>query len=169
MVLIREILSLFEKVTGLTANYAKSQGFPIHCTCYHIFSVRDTLRCKIADFPCTSLVVSLSICKLPKAAVQLLVNKVARRLPPWKGRLLNRNDHLILAKSTLAAIPVHISMAISVAPWATKAIKTLIRGFLWCGSEVASGDRCAVAWINVSCPTNLGAWTSQIYTSWDWP
>jgi hypothetical protein len=59
---------------------------------------------------------------------------------------------LVLAKSTLSAILVHISMAISI-----KAINTLIRGFLWCDTKVASGGRCLVAWVNVACPTRFGS------------
>jgi hypothetical protein len=43
--------------------------------------------------------------------MQLVINKVTKRLPPWKGRMLNMSGHLILARSTLCAIPVHISMA----------------------------------------------------------
>jgi hypothetical protein len=74
-----------------------------------------------------------------------------------QGRLLSRGGHLVLVKSTLSAIPVHISMAISIAPWATKAVETLIRGFLWCGTEVANGGRCLVAWVNVVCPTCFGS------------
>jgi hypothetical protein len=81
------------------------------------------LSCSIAEFPCTYLGVPLSIKRIPKAAFQPLVDKVARS-PPWQGRLLNRVGCLVLAKSTLSTIPVHISMAISVAPWAIKAVET---------------------------------------------
>jgi hypothetical protein len=48
---------------------------------------------------------------------------------------------------------VHISMATAIAPWALKAIEMLIRGFLWCGTEVEYGGRCLVSQVNVSCPT----------------
>jgi hypothetical protein len=70
--------------------------------------------------------------------MQSLVNKVANRIPAWKGRLLNRSGQLVLVQSTLSATSVHISMALKVTPWAVKTITTLIRGFLWCGTEVAS-------------------------------
>jgi hypothetical protein len=105
---------------------------------------------------CTYLGVPLSIKRIPKAALKPLVDKVARRLPPWQGRLLNHVGRLVLAKSTLSAISMHISMEISVVPWAIKAVETLIRGFLWCGTKVASGGCCLVAWVNVTCPTHFG-------------
>jgi hypothetical protein len=49
-------------------------------------------------------------------AMQPLVDKVANRIPTWKVRLLNRSGGLFLVQSTLCAIPVHISMALKVAP-----------------------------------------------------
>jgi hypothetical protein len=84
--------------------------------------------------------------------MQLLVDKVANWILAWKGRLLNRSGRLVLVQSTICAILVHISMALKVAPWAVKTITTLIRGFLWSGSEVASGGKCTVAWVNTCCP-----------------
>jgi hypothetical protein len=48
-------------------------------------------------------------------------------------------------------------MAISIAPWAIKVVEMLIRGFHWCGTEVANGGRCLVAWVNVACPTHFGS------------
>jgi hypothetical protein len=48
-------------------------------------------------------------------------------------------------------------MAIAITPWAIKVVKMLIRGFHWCGTEVANGGRCLVAWVNVACPTHFGS------------
>jgi hypothetical protein len=66
--------------------------------------------------------------------------------------MLYRNDCLILARSTLYTIPVHISMATWIAPMAIQAIEKLICGFLWCGSEVAMWGKCVVTWLNAACP-----------------
>jgi hypothetical protein len=118
--------------------------------------ISELLGCVVASFPCTYLGVPLSPGILPRAAMQPLVDKVANWIPAWKGRLLNRSSRLVLVQSTLCAILVHISMALKVAPWAVKTITTLIRGFLWSGSEVASGGKCVVAWVNSCCPKELG-------------
>jgi hypothetical protein len=71
--------------------------------------------------------------------------------------MLNSSGRLILAWSTLCAIPVHISMATKIAPWAILAIEKLVQGFLWCGFEVAVGGKCAVAWVNAACPVKYGS------------
>lgn len=59
----------------------------------------------------------------------------------------------MLVKSTLCAIPFHISLAINVPLGVLETIETMIRGFLCCSSESASGRKCAIAWVNVACPT----------------
>jgi hypothetical protein len=96
-------------------------------------------NCECADLPCTYLGVLLSPWCLPKSAVQQVVDKVTRRLPPWKGRMLNRSGRLVLSRSMFCAIPVHISTTTRITPWAIQAIEKLVCGFLWCGSEVAVG------------------------------
>jgi hypothetical protein len=60
--------------------------------------------------------------------MQPVVDKVAKRLPPWKGRMLNRSGCLVLARSTLCAILVHIFMATKITPWAIHAIEKLVLG-----------------------------------------
>jgi hypothetical protein len=152
LLLIKAILDLFFRATDLVANFVKSQAFPICCDERHTDMITELLDCAFASFTCTYLGVPLSSGRLPRAAMQPLVDKVANRIPAWKGRLLNRSGRVVLVQSTLCAIPVHISMALKVAPCAVKTITTLIRGFLWSRSEVTSGGKCAVAWVNMCCP-----------------
>jgi hypothetical protein len=156
LLLIRSILVLFFRATALVANFVKSQAFPIRCDTRHTDLISELLGCAVASFPCTYLGVPLSPGRLPRAAMHTLVDKVANRIPSWKGRLLNRRDRLVLVQSTLCTIPVHISMALKVASWAVKTITTLIQGFLWSGTEVVSGRKCAVAWVNTCYPKELG-------------
>jgi hypothetical protein len=126
LILIKAILDLFFRATGLVANFVKSQAFPIRCDERHTDMIAELLGCAVVSFPCTYLGVPLSLGRLPRAAMQPLVDKVANRIPAWKGRLLNRSGRLVLVQSTLCAIPVHISMALKVVPWAVKTITTLI-------------------------------------------
>lgn len=118
---------------------------PINYSEEHVLLIREVMQCQILDFLCAYLGLPLSIRKLPKASLQPLIDKIAKCPLAWKGRLLNRSGHLTLTKSTLRAIPVHISMAIAVSPWAIKVIETLLREFLWCGTDVSSGGKYVVA------------------------
>lgn len=81
---------------------------------------------------------------------------VADRLPTWKSGLLNKAGRVALAKSTLAAIPIHLSIAIGLPRWAVSIIEKLMKGFVWQGTATASQGQCTVAWDKVCRPTDMG-------------
>ena len=85
-----------------------------------------------------------------------MIDKVAARIPGWKGNLLNEADRTALVKATLSAIPVHTSIAMCLSPWALNTIDKLRRAFLWTGSNAVAGGRCKVAWSRVCMPKHLG-------------
>lgn len=95
----------------------------------------------MTDFPIKYLGVPLSVKKLPKASLQPLVDKVADRLPVWKGRLMNRSGRLALIKSTLSAILVHIPINLKLDPWVLKALVKIMKAFLWSGTDVVSNGK----------------------------
>lgn len=77
--------------------------------------------------------------KLQKAAIQPLVDSMGNRLPTWKSVLLNRAGHVALTKSTLAAIPIYLSIALGLPAWAIKAMEKLMKVFIWRGTYAVSG------------------------------
>jgi hypothetical protein len=81
---VKGVLTLFEGASGLAANLSKSHIYPINCSDEQISFVRSILSCSIVEFPYTYLGVPLSINRIPKVALQPLVDKVMRRLPPSK-------------------------------------------------------------------------------------
>lgn len=98
----------------------------------------------------------LSIHKLPKAAIQPLVDKLGDRLPTWKSGLLNRSGRVALTKSTLSAIPVYLSIALGLPAWAIKAMEKLMKAFVWQETTAVTGGQCVVAWKKVCRPTSMG-------------
>jgi hypothetical protein len=63
---------------------------------------------------------------------------------------------MVLAKTTLSAIPVHMSIALCLSLWALDQIDKQRRAFIWCGEQTVSGGRCKVAWKMVCKPRQLG-------------
>jgi hypothetical protein len=59
-------------------------------------------------------------------------------------------------KSTLSAIPVHMSIVVCLSSWAIEAIDLRRRAFLWTGSDAVAAGRCRVAWQVVCQPRDLG-------------
>lgn len=86
LTLIREILTLFYRVTGLATNLSKSKTFPIRCSVDHLGLITGILHWG------TALPVAYA-----QISMQPVVDKVTKCLPPWKGRMLNKSGHLILA------------------------------------------------------------------------
>jgi hypothetical protein len=112
-----------------------------------------TVPCQLVHFPCTYLGIPLSVHALKKTDLQPLVDTVAERLPTWRGRLMSRACRTTLTKVTLPAVPIHICIAVKVALWTLWAIDRIRRGFIWTGSDSATGGKCMVAWSKVTRPT----------------
>jgi len=88
--------------------------------------------------------------------IQLLVDKVAKRLPAWKGKFLNRAGRLTVLNMVLSSIPTYFLTAFQPQKWMIKQIDKLRRGFLWKGTEQANGGHCLVQWKKVQRPKKLG-------------
>ncbi|WVZ65092.1 hypothetical protein U9M48_014513 [Paspalum notatum var. saurae] len=83
---------------------------------------------------------------------------------------------MVLVKSTLSAIPVHISIASCLSAWGIKAIDRLRRSFLWSGSDCVGHGQSKVAWLSLCRPveygglgiTNLSLFGLALRVRWCW-
>jgi hypothetical protein len=88
------ILHWFGMASGLVVNYAKSVAIPIRCSQDIIDRIAPALPCLIGQFSCRYLGLPLSLSKPTRAEVQPLIDKLARKLPFWKARLLTREGRI---------------------------------------------------------------------------
>jgi hypothetical protein len=86
--LTRDLFDLFGDASGLRTNFAKSSATLIRCESLDVDPIVLALPCGTAQFPCTYLGLPLSPTRLPRAWLQPYVDKLANRLPTWKGALL---------------------------------------------------------------------------------
>jgi len=114
------ILSVFGNASGLLVNVAKSACFPIRCEDLDLPHTLQFFNCPIKSFPCAYLGLPLHYRKLGRVEVQPLIEKVAARLPTWKGRLLNKAGRLRLVNAVLTSIPVHFLTVFPLRKWAIK-------------------------------------------------
>jgi hypothetical protein len=82
--LLRDIFGMFEGAFGLGCNLAKCQLVPIRCTDQQSQLVLEAFPCQEAQFPFNYLGVPLSVWKLLRTSLQLMVDKVADKLPPME-------------------------------------------------------------------------------------
>jgi hypothetical protein len=112
--------------------------------------------CQVVDFPLTYLGMPLSVTKISNTVLHPLVDKLADRLPAWKGRLMHRSGRLALIKSTLAAMLVYLVISIELPLWLLKAFERIMKAFLSMGTDEVKGGKCLVAWSRVQRPLLLG-------------
>jgi hypothetical protein len=110
-----------------------------------------------ANFPCNYLSMPLKLGHLTRQNGQKLVDKVAARLPGWKGKLLTKIGCLTLVNLVLSSIVIYHMTAFHLSKWAIKRIDKICMNFLWIGSEDALGGHCMVNWKMVQRPS----WISQ--------
>jgi len=122
---------------------------PISCSEDQLAIVQQAFPCTVTPFPCKYLGIPLSLRKLRRCEEQVLVDRVAARIPTWKSGLLNHAGRTVLAKVTLSAIPVHISIACCLSNLAIAQIDKRRRAFLWAGAESVVAGHCKVAWPTV--------------------
>jgi hypothetical protein len=96
------------------------------------------------------------VTKLPKAALQTLVDRVVDRLPVLKGRLMHHSGHLALIKSALTTIPIYTSISIGLPTWMHNALQKIMMVFLLTDMNMVQQGNCLVAWKHVQRPLRLG-------------
>jgi hypothetical protein len=152
----RRFSSYLAKLQGWITNRAKCAVYPIRCDDVDLDMVMQPFQCSIQDFPSNYLGLPLHVGQIRRVEVQPLIDKIADRLPTWKGRFLNRGGRLKILNVVLSLIPTYFLTVFAPKKWAIKRIDKLHRGFLWKGSEVASGGHCLVRWKNVRKPKSVG-------------
>jgi hypothetical protein len=70
--------------------------------------------------------------------------------------MMNKSGWLALIKSTLSTIPIHTCFILDMLSWFTKALNKIFKAFLWSGTDVMQGGKCAMAWVWVQRPLALG-------------
>jgi hypothetical protein len=154
--LANAIFELFQASSSLGCNISKCQIVPIRCDDVQVQLTQELFPCPIKEFLIQYLGVPLSTTKLSKSALQPLTDRMANRLPAWKGRLLHRSGRLTLIKTTLAVMPIYTTISHNLPTWLLKSFTTIFRAFLWSGTKATHGGKCLVTWDKVQRPRELG-------------
>jgi hypothetical protein len=135
--------------SGSGCNINKSHMVPIWCDVDHVTLAQLIFPCQLASFPLTYLGLLFTINRLPRCALQPLLDRMVDRLPTRKGKLLNHSGWLTVIKTTLIAGPIYTMINIKLPAWLRKVMENILKVFLWTSSDVIQGGKCLVAWTKV--------------------
>jgi hypothetical protein len=103
------ILYCFEWFPGLKINYNKSEA--------NIFGkekeevrIANMLNCRLGGgggLPMKYLGIPISDNKLGKVALSVVSDKVAKMIPPWKGKFMLSGGRLVLTNNSLSSLPIY--------------------------------------------------------------
>jgi hypothetical protein len=84
------------------------------------------------------------------------VDTVCRRLSPWQANFYTAAGRLVLIKSVIISIPIHLSIAVELPVWLLQFLDKRIHAFFWKGSDAVLGGHFLVAWDKVCQPVEYG-------------
>jgi hypothetical protein len=127
---LQHLLHQFGMATGLCTNIQKSQIFPIRCEGIDMPQTLKQFHVQQGQFPCKYLGLPLRIGRIRRENEQVLIDKVARKLPRWKCKLLNKSGRLTLINSVLSRMVIYHMTVFPLSKWAIKKINKIRRSFL---------------------------------------
>lgn len=156
-VIMLEILKVFGEASGLFTNMNKCVASAIRCSPDQVDIFSSCFGYRANAFPCRYLGIPLFVHKLKGGDEHTLIDSVARRIPGWKGRLLNLAGRTTLTVVTLSAIPTHTTIVVCLSPWAVKQIDKRRRAFLWSGTDHVAGAWWSMSGCMANCVPSQGA------------
>jgi hypothetical protein len=105
---LKWMLVCFEQLSGMKINYDKSDLLVVVVDDYRANEFARIFCCKRSEFPIKYLGVLLHLSKLRREDLQLVIDKIVKRIAGWKGRLLSYAGRLVLLKSCLTSISIYL-------------------------------------------------------------
>jgi hypothetical protein len=103
---LRSLFLLFEAVSGLKVNLAKSSLIPVG-NGVQVGRLADILGCEVASLPVKYLGLPLGASYKSTRIWDGVIEKVENRLASWKRLYLSKGGRVTLIKSTLSNLPTY--------------------------------------------------------------
>jgi hypothetical protein len=132
IIYMKFILHCFEWLSGLKINYHKSGAYVFEMDEEEKGKISNMLNCRLGEMP-LKLLPLMEL--LGMGAFDGVAEKVAKRVPPWKGKLMSSGARLILSNSCLASLPTY-TMGFYLLPLGShRKMNNTRANFFWRGAE----------------------------------
>jgi hypothetical protein len=151
---LKTILYCFEWLSGLRINFHKSEVY--------VFGFEkdeerraNMLNCALGSFPMKYLGIPVSDRRLKSSDVGFILEKMGKRLDPWKGKHLSKGGRLILTNSCLSSLPTYTMGFYLLPKDIHKKMDRIRSNFFWQGAEKKNSFHMA-KWDMVTRPKDQG-------------
>jgi len=151
---LRSLFLLFEAVSGLKVNLAKSNLILVG-NVVQVGRLADILGCEVASLPVKYLGLPLGASYKSTRIWDGVIEKVENRLASWKRLYLSKGGRVTLIKSTLSNIPTYYMSLFPIPVCVATCIEKLPRDFLW-GGMGEEFKYHLVSWAKVCTPISKG-------------
>jgi len=104
---LKLILYCFEWLSGLKINFHKSDVYVFGEDQERKEVLANMLNCRLGEWPMKYLGLPIAEHRVGSRAFTGLVDKMRKRLDPWKGRNLSLGGRLVLTNSCLSSLPMY--------------------------------------------------------------
>jgi hypothetical protein len=172
---LKILLYCFEWLSGLKINYHKSEVILFGFNQEDKERKANMLNCRLGELPIKYLGIPISNTVLGMGAFQGVLNKMIKRLDPWKGKHMTSGGRLILTNSCLSSLPMYVMGFYSLPKGLHCKMDTIRSSFFWRGADDVFKYHMA-KWISICKPKihgGLGIINTEIMnqcllTKWIW-
>jgi hypothetical protein len=128
---IKQMLILFELISGLKVNFNKSMLFACNVPDGWFDLASNVLQCKSGAFPFVYL--GLPVGGDPRKTVlwDPVIATIKSYLESWKSRSLSFGGRVVLLNSVLSSLPVYYFSFFKAPSGTISTLETLFKSFLW--------------------------------------
>lgn len=152
---LKLILYCFEWLTGLKINFHESEVYVFGAQQREKERLANMLNCVLGELPLKYLGVPVSDRHLNMGAFSPILQKMLKRLDPWRGKHLTSGGRQILTNTCLSSIPLYCMRFYWLHEGVYKKMDSIRANFLWQGTEQKFRYHMA-KWEMVSRPKDLG-------------
>ena len=140
---------------GLKINYHKSEMIAFGVDEEEQQVLANILNCRIGQMPLKYLGFPISDRSLGVQVFKDMVEKMRKKLQPWKGKHLSSGGRLILTNSSLSSMPTYLMGMFKLQKGVHKKMDTIRSQFFWRG-DCDKFKYHMINWENVCLPKDFG-------------
>jgi hypothetical protein len=152
---LKLLLYCFEWMSGLKINYHKSEVIVFGAEEETKIRIANMLNCKPGALPMRYLGFPISDKKLKMEVFRGTVEKMRKKLQPWKGKNLSSGGRLILTNSSLSSMPTYLMGMYLLHEGIHVQMDAVRSKFFWRG-DIDKFKYHMIKWENVCLPRDFG-------------